>query len=41
LQYHLMAFAQARTPTQQAKTRTIVQQWLRVIRHADASWRAG
>jgi hypothetical protein len=41
LQYHLMTFAQARTPTQQAKTGTLVQKWLRVIRRADASWRAG
>jgi Ser/Thr protein kinase RdoA (MazF antagonist) len=41
LQYHLMTFAQARTPTQQVKARTLVQQWLRVIRRADASWRAG
>jgi aminoglycoside phosphotransferase (APT) family kinase protein len=41
LQYHLRTFAQARTPTQQATARLLVQQWLRVIRRADASWRAG
>jgi Phosphotransferase enzyme family len=41
LQYHLMTFAQARTPTQQVKTQTMVQKWLRVIRRADASWHAG
>jgi hypothetical protein len=41
LQYHLLTFAQARTPTQQATALTMVQQWLRVMRRADASWRAG
>jgi aminoglycoside phosphotransferase (APT) family kinase protein len=41
LQYHLKACAQTRTPTQQATARMLVQQWLRVIRRADASWRAG
>ena len=41
LQYHLQTFAQAHTPTQRAATRTLVQQWLRVIRRADARWRAG
>jgi hypothetical protein len=41
LQYHLRTFAHARTPTTQASARTLVQQWLRVIRRADASWRAG
>ena len=29
------------TPTQQTTSRTLVQQWLRVLRRADASWRAG
>ena len=41
LQHHLMTFAQARTPTQQAHTLILVQKWLRVIRRADASWRLG
>ena len=41
LQYHLKTCAQARTPTKQATARMLVQKWLRVIRRADASWRAG
>jgi hypothetical protein len=41
LEHHLRTFAQARTPRQQAHTLTLVQQWLRVIRRADASWRTG
>lgn len=41
VQHHLLTFAQARTPTQQAHALTLVQQWLRIIRCADASWRAG
>ena len=41
LQYHLQTCAQTRTPTTQAIARMLVQKWLRVIRRADASWRAG
>jgi hypothetical protein len=41
VQHHLLTFAQARTPTQQAHALTLVQKWLRIIRRADASWRAG
>ena len=41
LQHHLLRFAQARMPTKQARTLTLVQKWLRIIRRADASWRTG
>jgi aminoglycoside phosphotransferase (APT) family kinase protein len=41
LQYHLQTCAHARTPSTQATARLLVQQWLRVIRRADASWQAG
>jgi hypothetical protein len=41
LQYHLQTYAQTHTPTQQTTARRLVQQWLRVLRRADASWRAG
>lgn len=41
LRYHLTTLEQARTPIKQATTLTLVQKWLRVIRRADASWRAG
>jgi Ser/Thr protein kinase RdoA (MazF antagonist) len=39
VQHHLLTFAQARTPTQQAHALALVQKWLRIIRRADATWR--
>jgi aminoglycoside phosphotransferase (APT) family kinase protein len=41
LRYKLATLGQARTPAKRATALTRVQQWLRVIRRADASWRAG
>jgi hypothetical protein len=41
LRYHVDALGRARTPAQWATALTLIQKWLRVIRRADASWRAG
>jgi aminoglycoside phosphotransferase (APT) family kinase protein len=41
LRYHVEALGQARTPATRATALTLIQKWLRVIRCADASWRAG
>ena len=41
LRYHRVRLEQARTPTKQATTLTIIQQWLRVNRCADVCWHAG
>lgn len=40
LWYHVDALGQARTPAQRATALTLTRKWLRVIRRADASWRA-
>jgi hypothetical protein len=41
LRYYLVAIQQARTPAAQAKAFALAQHWLRLLRRADASWRAG
>ena len=41
LRYHVEALGQSRTPATRATALTLIQKWLRVIRRADASWRAG
>jgi Ser/Thr protein kinase RdoA (MazF antagonist) len=40
LRYHVDTLGQARTPAQRATALTLTRKWLRVIRRADASWRA-
>jgi Phosphotransferase enzyme family len=40
LRYHVEALGQARTPAKRATVFTLIRKWLRVIRQADASWRA-
>jgi Ser/Thr protein kinase RdoA (MazF antagonist) len=41
LRYYLVTLQQARTPAAQAKALALAQKWLRLLRRADASWRAG
>jgi Phosphotransferase enzyme family len=41
LRYYLVARQRARTPTQRATALALVRKWLRLLRRADASWRAG
>jgi hypothetical protein len=40
LRYYLVAVQQARTPIARTRALALVQKWLRLLRRADASWRA-
>ena len=41
LRYYLVTIQQARTPTARARALALAQKWLRLLRRADESWRAG